>query len=190
MKLKFFYFLVLAFLFFACNKTNPKVSIKTELGDIIVELFENEAPKTVENFLKYVDNNHYENSDFYRVLTLNNQPEDSIKLELIQGGIWKEKDLFAPVEHESTNETGIKHLNGTISMARAEPNTARDDFFICIGNQPALDFGGKRNPDGQGFAAFGKVVKGMEIIKAIQKKSTEGQYLNPRIVILNIERIK
>ena len=189
MKSRFFYLLFLIIILFACKTTNPKIAIKTELGDIIVELYESEAPKTVENFLKYVDNNHYENSDFYRVLTQNNQPEDSIKLELIQGGIWKEQDLFEPVKHENTNETGIKHLDGTISMARAEPNTARDDFFICVGNQPELDYGGKRNSDGQGFAAFGKVVQGMDIVKSIQKKSTEGQYLNPRIVILNIERI-
>lgn len=89
---------------------------------------------------------------------------------------------------ERTNRTGLKHLDGTISMARNGADTATSDFFICIGNQPELDFGGKRNPDGQGFAAFGHVVRGMDVVRKIQKSKAEAQTLKPPIEILSIIR--
>ncbi|MBI3721615.1 MAG: peptidylprolyl isomerase, partial [Fimbriimonas ginsengisoli] len=96
---------------------------------------------------------------------------------------------FAPIKLERTNETGILHLRGTISMARDGPDTATSDFFICIGDQPSLDFGGKRNPDGQGFAAFGRVTKGMEVVKKIQTWPSLGQALRPVVVIFSVSRI-
>ena len=82
-----------------------------------------------------------------------------------------------PIEHETTNTTGLLHKNGTISMARLEPGTASSEFFICINEQPELDYGGKRNPDGQGFAAFGQVIKGMSIVKKIQSLNSKDQIL-------------
>src|SRR6185369_5276819 len=89
---------------------------------------------------------------------------------------------------ERTGLTGLKHLDGTLSMARDGPDTATADFFICIGAQPELDFGGKRNPDGQGFAAFGRVVKGMDVVKAIQAASEDRQTLKPPVKILSVTR--
>ena len=92
--------------------------------------------------------------------------------------------MLPPIKHETTVLTGILHKDGVISMARNEPGTATSEFFICIGDQPSLDYGGKRNPDGQGFAAFGKV---MDVVRKIHKSATEGQWLKPRIRILNVK---
>jgi peptidyl-prolyl cis-trans isomerase A (cyclophilin A) len=98
-------------------------------------------------------------------------------------------ESFSPILLERTRETGLSHTNGTISMARAAPNTATSDFFICLGSQPGLDFGGKRNPDGQGFAAFGVVVKGMEVVHRIHRAPGEGQNLKPAIRIIKARRL-
>ena len=94
-----------------------------------------------------------------------------------------------PIEHEITEKTGIIHENGTISMARLEPGTASSEFFICINDQPELDFGGRRNPDGQGFAAFGKVTSGMNVVKKIQVMPVNGQLLEKIVKIISIKRI-
>ena len=91
---------------------------------------------------------------------------------------------------ERTTETGVSHRDGTISMARDGPDTATSDFFICIGDQPELDFGGKRNPDGQGFAAFGRVVRGMDVVRQIQTARARGQLLTPPIEIVAIARAR
>jgi len=169
---------------------NPAVIIKTELGDINVELYENDAPATVANFLKYVDSSAFINSSFYRTVTLSNQPNNDIKIEVIQGGLYEEDKMLDPIQHEPTIETGILHKNGIISMARNEPGSATSEFFICIGDQPELDYGGKRNPDGQGFAAFGKVISGMETVLKIHVQPDSAQALSPRIRIINIIRGK
>lgn len=165
--------------------------ITTDLGDITVELYPAKAPVTVANFLKYVEAHLYDGSYFFRAVTLNNQPKDSVKIEVIQGGNVDSLKLFAPIPLETTEQTGILHKNGTISMARSKPKTATSSFFICINDQPSLDFGGKRNRDGQGFAAFGKVIKGMDIVTLIQQLHPEqGQYFTPPISILSINRKK
>ena len=92
---------------------------------------------------------------------------------------------------ETTKQTGLHHTNGTISMARGAPASATSSFFICINDQPSLDFGGKRNPDGQGFAAFGKVTKGMDVVKKIQQLyPDQGQYFKPPVTIISIDRAK
>ncbi|MDT7830437.1 peptidylprolyl isomerase [Pricia sp. S334] len=154
--------------------------IKTELGDIVFEVYPKKAPLTVENFLKYVDMADFEEANFYRVVRMDNQPQDSIRIEVIQGNFTSNENSLGNIEHETTKETGILHEDGTISMARMDPGSASVAFFICINNQPQLDYGGKRNPDGQGFAAFGKVIKGMDVVKAIQLGDTNGQSLqNP-----------
>src|SRR5690606_22267784 len=119
----------------------------------------------------------YTGSSFFRVCTPENEAEREIKIEVIQGGDVPEEQLRAPISLESTETSGLKHLDGTLSMARLEANTAQSNFFICIGDQPELDFGGKRHPDGQGFAAFGQVLSGMEVVRAIQKQKEIGQYL-------------
>src|SRR6476659_9619658 len=142
--------------------------IKTTMGSISIELYPAKAPITVANFLKYVDAHLYDGSSFFRAVTLNNQPKDSIKIEVIQGGNVDSAKEFAPIPLETTNKTRLSHKDGTVSMARGGPATATCSFFICINDQPSLDFGGKRNKDGQGFAAFGKVIDGMEVVKKIQ----------------------
>jgi len=121
-----------------------------------------------------------------------NQPNNSIKIEVIQAGInpARAKEQAPPVPLERTSITGLKHVDGTISMARLGPDTATSDFFICIGDQPALDFGGMRNPDGQGFAAFGQVTRGMDIVKRIQQAPADGQSLKPPVEIIRIRRIR
>lgn len=163
--------------------------IKTALGDISIELYSKKAPISVANFLKYVDAHLYDNTSFFRSVTLNNQPKDSVKIEVIQGGEVDSTKVFAAIPLERTSKTGVLHKNGVISMARDTPNSATCSFFICINDQPSLDFGGKRNKDGQGFAAFGKVTKGMDVVKKIQQlHPKQEQYLKPPILILSIIR--
>ncbi len=171
---------------------NPRVLIQTELGDIKVEIYIDDAPLTAANFLKYVDKNLFEGASFYRVVTMDNQPTNDIKIEVIQGGLrFAERvQRFAPIEHETTKKTGVLHKDGVISMARSEPGSASSEFFICINDQPELDFGGQRNPDGQGFAAFGRVIEGMDIVRKIQQQPAESQMLDPTIEILSINRIE
>ncbi len=163
--------------------------IKTTLGNITVELYPAKAPLTVANFLKYVDAHLYDNSSFFRTVTLYNQPTDSVKIEVIQGGRVDSLKEFMAIPLESTNQTGLLHKDGTISMARGKPATATSSFFFCINDQPSLDFGGKRNPDGQGFAAFGKVTQGMDVVRKIQQLYPgQGQYFKPEVPILSIIR--
>lgn len=181
-------------LFFICQ-TNLQAQkhvtclIKTELGNITIGLYPAKAPVTVANFLKYVDAHLYDSSSFFRAVTLNNQPKDSVKIEVIQGGDVDSLKEFAAIPLETTKQTGLHHKKGTISMARGKPATATSGFFICINDQPSLDYGGKRNRDGQGFAAFGKVIKGMDVVKKIRQLYPEqGQYFKPAVSILSIIR--
>ena len=156
---------------YGCKPAYPKVIIETSLGDIKIELYANKATITVRNFLKYVQNGRYNNAEFYRVVTPENQPGRKIKIEVIQGGLeyLANIDTIPGILHETTEMTGIHHLDGTISLARDKPGSASTEFFICVGDQPELDYGGKRNPDGQGVAAFGRVIGGMEIVRKIQQ---------------------
>lgn len=182
---------------FSQDATEPKSKtaralIQTELGEIEIEVETERAPVTAENFLKYVDAGHYDGGRFHRTVKLNpdNQPNNQIKIEVIQAGgnPEKEKQGFPPIKLELTSVTGLKHKDGTVSMARLGPDTATSDFFICVGDQPELDFGGKRNPDGQGFAAFGRVVKGLDVVKKIHQSPVEAQRLTPPIKISSIRR--
>ncbi|MFZ2053693.1 MAG: peptidylprolyl isomerase [Candidatus Aminicenantales bacterium] len=171
---------------------NPLVSIKTEYGPIKVELFAEKAPTTAANFLRYVDAGLYKGTSFYRVVRMDNQPQNTVKIEVIQGGLrFTDEDRpFPPIEHETTAKTGILHKDGVVSMARSAPGSATSEIFICIGEQPELDFGGKRNPDGQGFAAFGRVIEGMDIVRKIQQQPDDNQMLKQPVVIQNIERAR
>lgn len=166
------------------------VEIQSEAGNIKVELYNNKAPLTVANFLKYVNAGKFKSSSFYRTVTMQNQPHNKIKIEVIQGGIEEESKMFPPIKHESTRETGILHKDGVISMARDKPGTETSEFFICIGDQPSLDYGGMRNPDGQGFSAFGKVIEGMKVVRRIQKMNSVDQRLIPPVRIINIVLLK
>jgi peptidyl-prolyl cis-trans isomerase A (cyclophilin A) len=167
----------------------PRVLIKTEMGDIEAEVDTIRAPNTAANFLRYVDLGFYKFGRFHRTVRADNQPADKVKIEVIQAGLdsLRVKD-FPPIKLERTKLTGLRHKDGTLSMARDGPDTATSDFFICIGDQPSLDFGGKRNPDGQGFAAFGRVVLGMDVVRKIQSAPSQGQKLLPPVAILSIAR--
>ena len=168
----------------------PTVLIETSFGAIVVEIDTVRAPITSANFLRYVDSGLYDGGRFYRAVTLQNQPDNDVRIEVIQGGIdpARRDDRFDAIPLERTNLTGLRHLEGTISVARAGPDTGGSEFFICIGDQPELDFGGARNPDGQGFAAFGRVVSGMDVVRRIQARPAEGQRLEPVVEIVGVLR--
>ena len=171
----------------------PNVLIETQFGDIQVELYPDKAPKSVAAFLSYVDSGVYKNSSFYRVLKEENQPSSGFKTELIQGGIWQSNNKIAiglkGIPHETTKQTGLKHANGTISLARTTPGTASSEFFICVGDQPAYDYGNDANPDKLGYAAFGKVVKGMAVVHDIYDAPEYEQLLDPPVMIFSIKRL-
>ena len=164
---------------------HPLVVMKTKFGDIVAELYPEKAPLTVANFERYIHENRLKDAVFYRTVTMKNQPGKKVKIEVIQGGLFRDNDelMFPPVKLETTKQTGLHHLDGTLSMARDKPNSATSEFFICVGDQPSLDYGGKRNPDGQGFAAFGRVIKGMDVVRKIQQQPSNHQLLTPQIKI-------
>jgi peptidyl-prolyl cis-trans isomerase A (cyclophilin A) len=176
----------------AYNPERPHVLIQTQAGDVEVELYPLQAPKSVAAFLSYVDSGFYQKSSFYRVLNDDNQPTGTDPSKLIQGGIWRSNHARAVsvpgVPHETTKQTHILHTDGVISLARQEPGSATTEFFICIGDQPGFDYGGRNNPDGQGYASFGKVVKGMDVVKAIYAMPENDQSFTPRVLIKNISR--
>jgi peptidyl-prolyl cis-trans isomerase A (cyclophilin A) len=169
-----------------------RVRFDTALGAFEVEVDPVRAPVTATNFLKYVDGGFYDGGRVHRSARLETQTERPVKIEVIQAGInaAREREGFPAVPLERTSVTSILHKDGTISMARSGPDTATSDFFICIGDQPSLDFGGARNPDGQGFAAFGRVVSGMDVVRAIHGAPAEGETLTPPITITRAFRLK
>lgn len=180
---------------FSCSQPdykNPHILISTALGDIEVELFPDQAPKTVKAFLGFADSGYYTNSSFYRVLKAEELPTDN-NTGIIQGGIWQTrpdiKVKIAGIEHESTKQTGLTHISGTISLARTTPGSATTEFFICIGDQTMLDYGESGTEDGQGFAAFGKVFKGMPVVRKIQAQNSRGDAFIEKIVIKKIKRL-
>jgi peptidyl-prolyl cis-trans isomerase A (cyclophilin A) len=167
------------------------VVIETPLGEIVVDIDGTAAPITADNFLAFVDDGSYNGGVFHRTVTMDNQPNNDVKIEVIQGGINADypREGGTPIPLERTSVTGLRHRDGAISMARFTPDSAVSDFFICIGDQPELDFGGQRNPDGQGFAAFGQVTSGMDIVRAIQQSPCEEQRLDPPVPITRIRRV-
>lgn len=166
------------------------VRVETSLGTIDLEIDSARAPITATNFLRYVDAGAYTNGRFHRTVTPANQPRDTVRIEVVQAGPnpQREGGRFPAIPLERTSVTGLHHEDGVISMARGGPNSATSDFFIVIGAQPSLDEGGHRNLDGQGFAAFGRVVRGMEVVKRIQQSPAEGQSLTPPVQIVRIAR--
>lgn len=173
------------------------VALETELGIIRVRAEVARAPLSAGDFLKYVDGGLYAAGGFYRTVRPDTDVINPVRIDVIQGGLLDESRNLAPVAHETTRMTGLRHLNGTISLARDAPGTgSASAIFICIGDQPALDFGGHRNPDGQGFAAFGKVIAGMDVARAIWARpvkgkpgSAEGQTLASPVRILRARRL-
>ena len=168
-----------------------RVVMQTELGDIELEVDAVRASVSAANFLKYVDAGKYDGGRFHRTVRPGNQKDKAVPIEVIQGASSAagSADLFPEIPLERTRDTGLQHKDGTLSMARSAADSATDQFFICIGDQPELDFGGKRNPDGQGFAAFGRVVRGMDVVRKIQSSRAQGESLRPAIGILRVRRV-
>jgi peptidyl-prolyl cis-trans isomerase A (cyclophilin A) len=171
------------------------VRIETALGDIDVAVDTKHAPSTAANFLKYVDGKFYNGGRFHRATRPDNYTPvlpDRPPMEIIQGGINpdRRREGFDPIPLERTSVTGLKHVVGTVSMARAAAaDSARSDFFICLDDQPSLDFGGRRFDDGQGGGAFGRVVKGMDVVRRIQQQPVEKQALTPPVTITRMARL-
>jgi peptidyl-prolyl cis-trans isomerase A (cyclophilin A) len=175
------------------SAARPKVTMTTGQGVITLELAADEAPITAANFLRYVDARRFDGSSFYRALRTG-EPGAG----LIEGGLQNDPArLFAPIAHESTAQTGLSHLDGTISMARYGPGTATADFFICGGPAPYLDANPAAAGDHLGYAAFGQVTQGMDVVRAIlalptngvaRNPAMKGQMLSPPVPIVTMRR--
>ena len=171
----------------------PRVAMVTTKGRIVLELDVVRAPVTARNFLRYVDNRRYDGQEFYRAM-----PGGDGK-GLIQGGVRDGRLLFPPIAHEPTSQTGLSHVEGALSAPRLAPGTARAEFTIMIGEMTYLDAGPQSGSgDGLGYAVFGRVVEGMDVVRAIfasPVSATEGeghmrgQMLSPRIRILTARRL-
>lgn len=180
-----------------CKSREPhagvRVEIETSYGDIEVELYPEKAPATVAAFLRNVDSGYYRNTSFYRVLRDDNQVTGVPHSHLIQGGLWGTNSALAQhlplIPHEATNKTGLHHVEGALSMAREKPGSASSEFFICLKEEPGFDYGGENNPDGQGYAVFGKVISGMEAVQKIYKQPEYEQQFTPVIAIQRIKRL-
>ncbi|SFK32410.1 peptidylprolyl isomerase [Caulobacter sp. UNC279MFTsu5.1] len=162
----------------AAGAAPVRVRMVTDLGPIIIELYPDKAPITVANFLAYADRHLLDGGSFYRTVSPRNDNNPAV-ISVIQGGLNRDDSPLPAIAHETTTVTGILHTDGVISMARDQPGTAGSEFFICLGDNPALDFGGARNKDGQGFAAFGKVVEGMDVVRRIHDAPTVAKADDP-----------
>lgn len=167
------------------------IEIETAKGTITAEIYVEAAPITAKNFLDYLDDGVFNGETFYRSVRMDNQPNDSVRIEVIQAGSDNSmRDRLRPaIPLERTTVTGLAHVDGALSMARGGPDSARSSFFICINDQPSLDFGGNRNLDGQGFAVFGQVTAGMDVVREIQMGAVEAQQLVERVVITEVRRV-
>ena len=172
------------------------VVFETEKGTIEMEVDAARAPVTAANFLKYVDGGFYNGGTVNRSVRPDNTVRHDVEIQVIQFQIdsARRREQFPPIAMERTSNTGLKHVDGALSMARNGPDTATASFSIVIGDQPEMDFGGRRNADGQGFAVFGRVIRGMDVVKAIHASPTgpQGPYgpesLTPPIKILKAHR--
>jgi peptidyl-prolyl cis-trans isomerase A (cyclophilin A) len=166
-----------------------RVQIETALGDVEIDVFDDRAPASAGYFLADVRGGLYDGSCFFRIVTLQNQSaEEGRRVEVIQGGLRHEREDPAPViPHETTAMTGLRHLKGTVSLARFAPGAVYHSFFICLRDEPVLDFGGLRHPDKQGFAAFGRVMQGFDVVERIYARAEAQEYLENEV---RIERIR
>jgi len=167
-----------------------RVVMETTQGTITMDIDTVHAPITGKNFLRYVDGRFFDGGQFFRTVRADRPGGNPVPISVVQarGDSSRARDQFAPIPLERTTVTGLHHVDGTLSMARNVPNSATSQFFICIGDQPALDFGGARNADGQGFAAFGRVVSGMNVVRAIWQAAAAGEQLTPPIAIIRAHR--
>lgn len=179
----------------AAPATPVRVTVTTALGAFTVELATTAAPITTANFLRYVDAGRLDGAAFYRAAKTSDAPPAG----LIQGGLQNgSAKAFDPIAHESTTQTGLTHTDGVLSMARYAPGTAASEFFVCVGDQTYLDADPKASGDNLGFAAFGKVIAGMDVVRAILKAPTSptsgegvmrGEILDPPVTIVSAKRL-
>ena len=192
--------LTLAMAGYALAAPAVPVVMTTDLGVVELELYPDKAPITVANFLRYVDEGRFDGATFYRVVRAGTDPNPKAPIQVIQGGIDSDAhrgQMLPPIAHETTAMSGLSHTDGVISMARDGPGSATSEFFITVGDNTSLDFGGARNPDGQGYAAFGRVTQGMDVVRKIQAQPSDapppvvfvkGQILERPVEILTIRR--
>lgn len=196
-KMRFALLLLITVISLHCTQNNfkePTIKIESIFGNIYVELYPDKAPKTVAGFLSFVDSGYFKNTSFYRILKREEQPSNAFKTDLIQGGLWETNLKLEQKIHglplETTKETGILHKTGVISLARSTPESGKTEFFICLGDQPVYDYGGEASNDKLGYAAFGKVVKGMDVVKKIHSQPYIGMAFETPVRIINIVRVK
>jgi len=168
------------------------VAVHTSAGDIVVEVDRLHAPITAGNFLRYVDSRRLDGAEFYRAM------KTGPGAGLVQGGVRDPRKLLPPIAHEPTSKTGLSHVDGALSAPRLALGTARGDFTIMVGDQPYLDAGPGSAGDGQGYAVFGRVVSGMDVVRRILAAPTSptegegvmrGQMLAPRVKIVTARRL-
>lgn len=196
------YILPLAFALSACAAADdgrPNIVLETQLGEVEIEVHLDTAPISGADFLMHVDEGLYDQQGFYRVVRADNDPR-GMGMSLIQGGVLSQKFDTPLIAHELTTDTGLSNTRGVISIARNEPGTGSAGFFfINIGDNSFLDTGGSRNPDGAGYATFGTVVRGMDVVEAIQAREaggespnpvTDNQFLTAPVIITRAYRVK
>ena len=178
---------------------SPNVVLDTALGEIEIEVYPDRAPASAGDFLMHVDRGLYDGEGFYRTVRADNDPR-GMGMSLIQGGLLSQEPETDPIAHERTTDTGIPNERGTVAIARLEPGTGSAGyFFINIGDNLFLDTGGARNPDGEGYATFGRVLRGMDVVEAIQAGEasapsddavTNGQMLSDPVIIRRAYRVE
>lgn len=171
----------------------PAVEVTTDLGNFVVEVYPDKAPLSAGNFLEYVDKGYLGEGSLYRITTLTNEPHKPFPIEVIQfGWKWLEGAKGAPIPpiaHESTVLTGLTHKKGTISTARFELDNGGYAFFICMRDEPDLDHGGRRHPDGQGFAAFGRILSGWDVVESIFARAEAQDIMEHPVPIIAARRL-
>jgi cyclophilin family peptidyl-prolyl cis-trans isomerase len=170
----------------------PRVLIQTELGDIEVELYTDQAPVAVTNLLRYMLDGYFRDGEFLRAVPAHNQSSNPMKVEAIEACADPAKagSLFPPIPLERARENGPKHSDGALAMAPEGADTARDKFFICVGDQPELDFGGKWTADGKGLAVVGRVTRGMEVVRKIHAPAADAEKAPPTLRIQAAYRLE
>ncbi|RDJ27745.1 peptidylprolyl isomerase [Bosea caraganae] len=170
----------------------PRVRVETALGGFTVQVHVDKAPISAEAFLAYVRAGYLDGSSVFRILNDRNQPNDEHKVRTVQWGWYERKDNTLPIgrpPHEPTSVTGLRHLRGTMSMARRGTGTPGSEYFIILRDEPELDFGGRRNPDGQGFAAFAEVVEGFDTLERLHERGEDEQFVRDPVPVLSVKEL-
>ncbi|TCR65318.1 peptidylprolyl isomerase [Bosea sp. BK604] len=170
----------------------PEVRVETECGGFTIRVNTDKAPVSSATFLAHVRGGHLDGSSVFRILNERNQPDDLHKVSTVQWGWYEQKDNTLPFERppiEPTSVTGLRHVRGTMSMARRGTGTPGSEYFIILRDEPELDFGGRRNPDGQGFSAFARVIEGFDTLERLHARGEDGQFVKRPIPVLSVREL-